>query len=98
MLIHNSRFEIVSLVNELKFLKERAFLLQNDLMRNDIDRARSEGFVSAYDFAIMRLTQVPHRNDTGNWECDSDDSPNGLCLDDNRNFCEYCDEPMDERK
>lgn len=99
MTVYNSKFEIVALVNELKKLKEKAFLYANDLMRSDVDRARSEGFVSAYDFAIMRLTQFPHRNDAGYWECDSENSPNGLCLEKlDGLYCAYCNEPMDERK
>lgn len=32
------------------------------------------------------------------WDCDSKDSPDGLCEDDEDNYCKYCNEPMDERK
>lgn len=46
------------LLNELEELKQSAQLRANDLLRDDVSRAKSQGTADAYAYCQMRLQQL----------------------------------------
>lgn len=59
---------IQELIEELTELRDKAELRSRELVRDgkevsDVNRARSEGYASAYSFCIMRLREIRRLGD-----------------------------------